>query len=111
LRGWTKPNRTQLAVGAATDLARTRAELIVENALLRQQLIVLERQGKRPRLTWRDRGIIVFLSSWLWAWKQALLIVQPDTVLRWHRDTYRLVWRWNSKEKNSGGRPKLSANY
>jgi putative transposase len=109
LRAWTKPNRTQLAAGVAADLVRTRDELILENALLRQQLIVLERQVERPQLTWRDRGIMVFLSSWLRAWRQALLIVQPDTVLRWHRDLYRRVWRWKSKAKNSGGRPWLSA--
>jgi len=56
LRQWTKPNRTSLARGAAADLIRNRSDLILENALLRMQLIVLERQVKRPKLTWRDRG-------------------------------------------------------
>jgi len=107
LRQWTKPNRTSLVRGTATDLIQSRSDLILENALLRQQLIVLERQVKRPRLTWRDRGLMVLLSSGLKSWREALLIVQPDTVLRWHRDIYRLVWRLKSKSRI--GRPPISA--
>jgi putative transposase len=109
LRQWTKPNRMSLAHGTAADLIRSRSDLILENALLRQQLIVLERQVKRPKLTWRDRGLMVLLSSWLKNWREALLIVQPDTVLRWHRDIYRLVWRLKSKAKSPVGRPPISA--
>ena len=96
LRQWTKPNRTSLVRGAAADLIRSRSDLVLENALLRQQLIVLESQVKRPKLTWRDRGLMVLLSSWLKTWREALLIVQPDSVTRWHRDIYRLVWRLKS---------------
>jgi putative transposase len=109
LRQWTQPNRTSLVRGAAADLIRSRPDLILENALLRQQLIVLERQVKRPKLTWRDRGLMVLLSSWVKAWREALLIVQPDTVTRWHRDIYRLVWRLKSKVKSCIGRPPISA--
>ncbi|MEA3340185.1 MAG: hypothetical protein U9R15_09480 [Chloroflexota bacterium] len=50
--------------------------------MLRQQLIILQRQAKRPKLTWRDRSLIVLLASKLRTWKEALIIVQPDTVLR-----------------------------
>ena len=71
------------------DLTRCRSELVMENPLLRQQLIMLERQITRPQLTWRDRTLIVFLASKLRRWKKALIIVQPDTVLRWHRDLFR----------------------
>ncbi len=67
------------------DITRSRQELILENALLRQQLLVLNRQVKRPKLGWRDRAVIVGLTSRLATWKHALLIVKPDTVLRWHR--------------------------
>lgn len=79
-RQWTKPNRTSLAHGALSDFTRSKSELILENALLRQQLIVLERQVKRPQLTWRERGIMVFLSGWLKTWKETVLIVQPGTI-------------------------------
>lgn len=54
---------------------------MLENALLRQQLIVLQRQVKRPTLAWRDRALFVLLASKLRSWKETLLIVQPDTLL------------------------------
>jgi putative transposase len=85
-----------LVLGAAADLLRSRSELVAENALLRQQLIVLVRAAKRPRLSHRDRPLLVLLASRVPAWRQALLIVQPETLLRWHRAGSRLVWRWRS---------------
>ncbi len=88
LRRWTKPNNDALVLHAALDLTRSRTELVLENALLRQQLIVLKRQVKRPALTWRDQALFVLLASWLRTWKQTLLIVQPDTLLRWHRELF-----------------------
>jgi hypothetical protein len=85
---------------------------VLENALLRQQLIVLRRQTKRPKLSWRDRALIILLASKLRFWKQALVIVQPDTVLRdataRHRDLFRRVWRRKSKPKKKPGRPPLA---
>lgn len=54
---------------------------MLENMLLRQQLIVLKRQVKRTTLTWRDRTLFVLLASRLRKWKHALVIVQPDTVV------------------------------
>jgi hypothetical protein len=76
--------------------------------LLRQQLIVLKRQVKRPALTCRDRALFVLLASRLPTWKAALVIVQPDTVLRWHRDLFRWVWRRKSKQRRRCGRPPLT---
>ena len=84
LRQWVRPGSDSLAGGAALDLTRSKSELVLENALLRQQLIVLQRQVKRPALTWRDRALLVLIASWLPSWKSALKIVQPDTLLRWH---------------------------
>lgn len=81
LRQWTKPDNHTLVLNAALDLTRSKAELVLENALLRQQLIVLQRQVKRPTLTWRDRALFVLLASKLRSWKETLLIVQPDTLL------------------------------
>ena len=54
-RHLTQPASSNLVTGTLADLPRRRSELVVENALLRQQLIVLHRQVKTPRLTWRDR--------------------------------------------------------
>jgi hypothetical protein len=81
---WTRPLNTSLLLGALADLARGKSELVAENALLRQQLIILRRQSKRPVCSKRDRILLVLLAKAVRAWRQALLIVQPETLLRWH---------------------------
>ena len=96
IKAKTKPTASSQVLGTAADLLRGKAELVAENALLRQQLIVLNRSVKHPKLTGVDRGVMVLLSSKLAHWKQALLIVQPDTLLRWHRAGFRLYWRTKS---------------
>jgi len=104
IRQWTKPKGHKLVFNALVDLTRPKAEPVLENALLRQQLIVLQRQVKRPALTWSDRVLMVLLASKLRRWKEALMVVQPDTLLRWHRDVFRWVWRRKSKAKGRRGR-------
>jgi putative transposase len=102
---WAKPATLSLISGVLSDLTRSRSDLIVENALLRQQLIVLNRQVKRPLLTRRDRFLLVLVARCSRFWKQALHIVQPDTLLRWYRDLFRFYWRLKSKRKQS--KPKI----
>jgi len=96
---WRKPtsNCLYLPVGAAMDLSRNKQELLVENALLRHQLTVLHRKVKRPQLSKTDRALLVLLTGKLRTWKSALLIVQPDTLLRWHKQGFRFFWRRKSK--------------
>jgi len=89
---WSRPVVTHLA-GTGPDLARTRRQLLAENALLRQQLLVLHRSVKRPILTPTDRALLVFLAGRARAWRHALLLVQPQTLLRWHRTGFRALWR------------------
>ena len=89
-RRLTEPARPNLATGTLADLPRSRAELLAENALLRQQLIVLRRNTKTPRLTWPERLSLLFLARWVPNWKQVVQIIQPDTLLRWHREGFRL---------------------
>jgi len=79
---WTKPLTSSSSVGTLADLGRSKPALIVENALLRQQLIILHRQVKQPACTQVDRTLLVLLARLVRNWKQALLIVQPDTLLR-----------------------------
>jgi putative transposase len=105
-RQWAKPASRSLFSGALSDLTRSRSDLIVENVLLRQQLIILHRQVKRPLLTRRDRSLLVLIARCTRFWKQALHIVQPDTLLRWHRDLFRFDWRFQSKHKQN--QPKIS---
>jgi len=104
IQGWLKPSSRALVRGATADLARSKAELIAENAFLRQQLIILQRQRKRPKLTGFDRIKLLLLARVTPYWRQALLIVQPDTLLRWHRELYRIIWRRKSKPPSSGSR-------
>ncbi len=81
------------------------AELAAENLALRQQLAVLTVRKRRPRLRTRDRIFWVWLSR-LWAgWRSVLMIVQPDTVVGWHRRGFRLYWRCKSRAKP--GRPRI----
>jgi hypothetical protein len=71
--------------------------LAVENLALRQQLAVCKQSVKRPKLHPRDRVFWVWLSR-LWPnWRSALAIVQPETVIRWHRQGFKLYWRWKSR--------------
>ena len=79
---WTKPDTTSLLLGTLTDLARSKSELVAENALLRQQLIILRRQVKRPACTKTDRMLLVLLARMVQTWRQALFIVQPDDEAR-----------------------------
>jgi hypothetical protein len=90
---WTKPNTTSLPLGTLIDLARSKSELVAENALLRQQLIILRRQVKRPTCTKTDRMLLVLLARMVRTWKQALFLVQPETLLRWHRQGFKLFWK------------------
>ncbi len=78
---WTKPLGTSLPLSTLTDLGKSKSQLIAENALLRQQLIVLRRQVKRPTFTRADRILLVLLARLVRAWQQSLLIVQPETRL------------------------------
>jgi hypothetical protein len=75
----TRPPLAPLIVGTLADLPRTKAQLLLENALLRQQVVILRRGVKRPRSIPADRALLVILASRLHTWRQAVLIVQPDT--------------------------------
>ena len=89
----TKPAVVTLTAGAVTDLTRSRQDLVAENAILRQQVIVLKRQIKRPKFTSGDHFRLTFLSRLTDFWQSALHIVQPETVLRWHRELFRRYWK------------------
>jgi putative transposase len=83
---------------------RSRSSLAAENLFLRKQLAVyLERKVKPRRATDAIRLSLVFLSR-LFDWRQALIIVKPETLIGWHRKAFRLFWRWKSMPR---GRPRL----
>jgi transposase InsO family protein len=93
----------RFVVGLLADLLRPRAQLVAENALLRQQLIVAERKIA-GRLRWApwQRLTMALASRVVPAWRAAVLLVQPATILRWHRAGFRAFWRRRSR---AAGRP------
>jgi len=105
----TTPAAFPLVGGTLADLVRSKPALIAENALLRQQIIILRRSMKRPHCTPADRALLVLLASRVRLWRQALLIVQPETLLRWHRQGFRLFWRKKSRAATSPRKAKVSA--
>jgi putative transposase len=104
-RAWIAPTADSMTGGVATDLAKSKRQVILENAFLRQQVIVLKRQIARPQLTAKDRSLLVLLASRVRDRKNALLIVKPETLLRWHRQGFRLFWR--AKSKGPARRPRI----
>jgi hypothetical protein len=90
---WTQPATPSLMLGTVTDLAKSKSELVAKNALIHQQLSILRRHVQRPACTKTDRMILVLLARASRAWKQALFIVQSETLLRWHRQGFKLYWK------------------
>ena len=83
-------------LGTLRSAFLSRSELAIENLALRQQLAALRRSSIRPHLRATDRAFWVGLSR-IWSlWADVLVIVKPETVLRWHRAGFRLFWRWRS---------------
>ena len=95
----TCPPDASLLAGPVLDLTRSKAELIAENTFLRQQVIVLQRSVKRPKFRNRDRLVMVLLARLNARWRSALLLVQPKTLLGWHRRLFRLIWKRKSRPK------------
>jgi hypothetical protein len=85
---------------------RRRGDTALEVLALRQQVAVLKRKRIRPRLHRLDRLFWVLLRQVWSGWAEALVIVNPDTVVRWHRAGFRLYWRWRSRPR--GGRPRVT---
>ena len=86
-----------------------KADLAMENLALRQQLAVLHRKNPRPRLNDLDRAFWAALKDQFASWADALIIVKPDTVVRWHRDTFRRYWARLSRSGLHTGRPRVPA--
>jgi len=87
---------------------RSKSKLVAENTLLRHQVVVLRRRVKgRILLTNGDRWFLVRLYHWFPSILSVLAIIQPETLVRWHRVGFRLYWRWKSRTR--GGRPQIEA--
>ena len=83
---------------------RSRRDLLLENLALRQQLCALARRRPQPRFSNGDRLLWVMLRR-LWpGWRRAVILVQPETVVRWHRAGFKLYWKWISRPTVCVGR-------
>src|SRR3984893_14456961 len=90
----------------ARSKLKSRARLEAENMVLRQQVIVLSRKARsRVRLRNIDRLIFVWLSRIFPSILNAITVIKPEAVIRWHRRGFRAYWRWKSRQR--GGRPKI----
>ena len=89
---------------------RTRTALLLESIALRHQIAVLERSGtRRPCFRLWDRLFWILFSRWWPQWRDSLIIVQPETVLRWRREGWSALWRYRSRGRWRGGRPRVSS--
>ena len=104
---WCTPLPASPLVGTIADLARSKPQLVAENLLLRQQLLVLNRAAKRAHWTSADRALVVALASKVQHWREALLIVRPETVRRRHRAGLRLFWK--TKSRATSQEPRIAA--
>ena len=96
----------RLLFGMLTAGLRRQHDLLPENLFLRQQLQVALRSRRRPRLHSWDKLFWVFARRLHGDWRRHLVLVRPETVIRWHRQGWRLYWRWRSRPRL--GRPRLS---
>ncbi len=91
-----------LAAAVFGSFFRGKRALVLENLALRQQLAVYKRVQKRPRIRSTDRAFWVWLSK-LWdGWKTPLILLRPQTVIRWHRQGFKLYWRRKSRTRKIG---------
>jgi hypothetical protein len=86
-----------LLVGLLRRSARGRRDLLLENLVLRQQLAVYARQQRRPLLRNEDRLFWSLIARTWTPWRSRLHLVQPETVVRWHRTVWRRYWTWRSR--------------
>ena len=93
---------------AILRLFRSRQDLLVENLALRQQLSVFKRRNRPPKLAVLDKLFWVLARRFWSDWKKSLLVVAPETVVRWHRAGFRLYWSMLSKIRKRVGRSRIS---
>ena len=93
-------------IAAVRVFFQTRTDIAVEIIALRQQVAVLKRKRPRPPLRSLDRLFWMILRTSWSRWRDALVIVKPETVVGWHRASFRLYWRWKSRPR--GGRPRIT---
>jgi putative transposase len=98
----------RLLVVFFTRLFCPRRDLLLENLALRQQLGVFKRKHPRPPFGAADKMFWVMLRQLWVGWERALILIQPETVVRWHRKGFGLYWTWISRHRTQAGRKCVS---
>src|SRR5579872_187819 len=88
----------------SAQVFRSRRDLLLENLALRQQLAVFRQRSPRPKIHGVDRFFWVAIRCWWSEWKRCLIMVTPETVVRWHRLGFGLYWKWLSHDLSRVGR-------
>jgi len=95
-----------LIISTLFSLFRSRGAVALENLALRHQLAVLKGSVKRPRFVRKDRVLWILLSRIWHGWRNGIVIAKPDTVIRWHKRGFRIIWTWKSRKRRQG-RPQV----
>lgn len=98
----------QLMLGLSIRVFCSRSNLLMENLVLRQQLSVLKRRHRSPKLPAVDKLFLVAVQKFWTGWKRSLILVSPETVVRWHRAGFRLYWFCLSRHRIRTGRKQIS---
>jgi len=94
----------KLFFGLFSRCVSSRHDLLLENLALREQLAVLKARHPQPRFTVQDKFFWVLLGRFWSRWKNALVLVRPETVVGWHRSGFKLYWKWLSRHRSPAGR-------
>jgi putative transposase len=98
----------RLLIGILPRALRSRRELLLENLVLRQQLSVLKRRAHKARVSSLDKLFWVMVQRFWSGWKRSLILVSPETVVRWHRAGFGFYWTWLSHHRICLGRKRIS---
>src|SRR5215467_13973980 len=90
-------------------VSRSRRALASENLFLRKQLALFQERKVKPHRADDSTRLIMVILGRLFAWRDALVNVQPDTFVRWHRKGFRLLWRWKSRPVGRARTPRTCA--
>jgi putative transposase len=98
---------SSLVLGSIFRIFRSRSSLLLENLVLRQQLTVFQRRHPRPGIRPFDKFFWVLARRFWAGWKEALIVVSPETVARWHRAGFSMYWRALSRVDIVTGRKRI----
>ena len=92
----------RLAVSLLLSLFKSRRRLVLDNLTLRQQATMLRQSVKKPRPSMADKLFWILFSRYVDGWREILYGLHPDNIVRWHRQDFRLYWRWKSRHHGPG---------